>query len=175
MGGVRLRNPLQSANSEHIGGNPQGAWRADVAHRWRLMKALDVQKFDYPQGFIRGGGRPFANARVAMAAALWCALWGGAANSTRAESANLDAIKTYLVTKVATMDKAAHEYVADATAYEKMIAGSGGDYSQAVLKNGEGLLGLIAKMQGVFRVYHNFGYETIEGITAGTKLIRAIR
>src|SRR6202012_2358434 len=80
-----------------------------------------------------------------------------------------EAIKSFLVTKVTTMDKAAHEYVADATAYEKIVQANGGDYSQAVLKNGDELLGLIAKMQGQFRVYHNFGYETIEGITAGTK------
>jgi hypothetical protein len=31
------------------------------------------------------------------------------------------------------------------------------------------LLGLIAKMQGDYRAIHNNGYETIEGITAGTK------
>ena len=38
-----------------------------------------------------------------------------------------------------------------------------------MLANGEALLGLIAKMQGDYRAIHNNGYETIEGITAGTK------
>lgn len=81
----------------------------------------------------------------------------------------LAAIKTYLVTKVTTMDAAAHDFEANADAYDKIIKASGGDYNQAMMKDGARLLALVAKMQENFRTYHNFGYETIEGITAGTK------
>lgn len=85
------------------------------------------------------------------------------------EGTNLDAIKTYLVTKVTAMDKASHDYVTNATAYDKLIQAAGGDYNKAALQSGDALTALVAKMQGDYRVIHNNGYETIEGITAGTK------
>ena len=89
--------------------------------------------------------------------------------NAHAADGGLGAIKNYLVGKVTMMDKASHDYVINATAYEKIIKDSGGDYNRAVLADGEALLGLIAKMQGDYRAIHNNGYETIEGITAGTK------
>lgn len=89
--------------------------------------------------------------------------------TAHAEESGLSAIKSYLVTKVTSMDKAAHEFEVNADAYNKIIADNGGDYNQAVIKNGGELLSLVAKMQDNFRAYHNFGYEQIEGITAGTK------
>ncbi|HEV7405559.1 MAG TPA: hypothetical protein VGO11_21620 [Chthoniobacteraceae bacterium] len=81
----------------------------------------------------------------------------------------LAAIKNYLVTKVTTMDRAAHDYVAHATAYDKVIQANHGDYNAAVLQSGPELLALIAKMQGDYRDIHNTGYETIEGIVAGVR------
>ena len=91
------------------------------------------------------------------------------ATTTQAADTGLGAIKTYLVTKVTAMDKASHDYVTNAAAYEKIVQANGGDYNKAALTDAEALLKLIAKMQGDYRVIHNNGYETIEGVTAGTK------
>lgn len=103
------------------------------------------------------------------AAALVLALLQVSSLSVHAEATGLAAIKSYLVGKVTTMDKASHDFATNAAAYEKIIKGSGGDYNQAALKNGDELLGLISKMQGDYRAIHNTGYETIEGIVAGVK------
>lgn len=81
------------------------------------------------------------------------------------------AIKTYLVTKLQRMDGAANDFVSNAAAYQKIVDDAGGDYNKATVEHGKDLEGLIVKMQGNFRVYHNEGYETVEGITAGTKLM----
>ena len=81
----------------------------------------------------------------------------------------LAAIKSYLVNKVTVMDKAAHDYVTNATAYQKVIDANHGDYNAAVMASGGELLGLVSKMQGNYRDIHNTGYETIEGIVAGVR------
>ena len=78
-------------------------------------------------------------------------------------------VKTYLVTKLQRMDAAAHDYVVNADAYQKIVDAAGGDYNRVASEHGTEALALVSKMQGDFRVYHNDGYETIEGITAGTK------
>ena len=78
-------------------------------------------------------------------------------------------IKGYLVSKLERMDAAAHDFVANANAYQAIIDKSAGDYDRAALENGPELLKLINQMQDDYRVYHNHGYETIEGITAGTR------
>ncbi len=98
-----------------------------------------------------------------------CLLLGAAWTPANAEGANLGAIKSYLVGKVTTMDNASHDFVAHSAAYAKLIADNGGDYNQAILRNGDDVLALIVKMQGDYRAIHNSGYETIEGITAGVK------
>ena len=82
-------------------------------------------------------------------------------------------IKGYLVTKLERMDAAAHDFVANANAYQAIVDKSAGDYDRAALEDGPELLKLITKMQDDYRVYHNHGYETIEGITAGTKAMVA--
>jgi Imelysin len=82
-------------------------------------------------------------------------------------------IKGYLVSKLERMDAAGHDFVADANAYQAIIDKSAGDYDRAALEDGPELLQLISKMQEDYRVYHNHGYETIEGITAGTKAMVA--
>ena len=87
----------------------------------------------------------------------------------QAADTGLGAIKSYLVTKVTAMDKASHDYVAHAAAYEKIVRDNGGDYNRAALADGAAMLALIAKMQDDYRAIHNTGYETIEGITARTK------
>jgi Imelysin len=92
--------------------------------------------------------------------------WVGAAS---AGGDPLAEIKGYLVYKLERMDAAAHDYVANADAYQAIIDKSGGDYNRAAMEQGPELLQLITKMQDDYRVYHNHGYETIEGITAGTK------
>ena len=113
----------------------------------------------------RGCPRIVKIAKLAVIASLASTAW----TSAHGEGDGLSAIKTYLVTKVTTMDQSSHDFVANAAAYNKIITANGGDYDQAVLKNGSELLALVAKMQGDFRTFHNYGYETIEGITAGTK------
>jgi hypothetical protein len=82
-------------------------------------------------------------------------------------------IKGFLVYKLQRMDAAAHDYVANANAYQAIIDKWAGDYDRAAIGQGPELLQLITKMQDDYRVYHNHGYETIEGITAGTKAMVA--
>ncbi|HEY2342593.1 MAG TPA: hypothetical protein VGH90_06175, partial [Chthoniobacteraceae bacterium] len=95
-------------------------------------------------------------------------LWLGAP-AVQAEEVGLGAIKSYLVGKVASMDKAAHDSVANAAAYEKIINDNGGDYDRAAETNAADLQSFISKMQADYGIYHNQGYETIEGVTAGVK------
>ena len=78
-------------------------------------------------------------------------------------------VKAYLMGKLQRMDKAAHDYVANSNAYQALLDQSGGDYDRAALEHGPEMLALVRKMQDNFKVFHNEGYETVEGITAGTK------
>ena len=119
------------------------------------MKSLNLPSF------ARGARRTTAIAALSLAFF--------SAAMTPAQAEDLSAIKTYLLAKVNAMDKASHDYVANAAGYDKIIQANGGDYNKAFIANGDELLGLIAKMQGDYRIIHNNGYETIEGITAGTK------
>ena len=84
-------------------------------------------------------------------------------------AAGTGAIKDYLVKQVTKMDGAAHDYLANAEAYDRIILANGGDYNQAALKHGPELLSLVAKMQGDYKGLHMNGYETVEGIAAGVK------
>jgi hypothetical protein len=88
----------------------------------------------------------------------------------RADSAaGTGAIKNYLVGQVTKMDGAAHDYVVNAEAYDRIIQANHGDYNQAALNNGPELLTLVAKMQDDYKGLHMRGYETVEGIAAGVK------
>jgi hypothetical protein len=94
--------------------------------------------------------------------------------STRAETAtnnsqSLLVVKKYLVENLQKMDAAAHDYVTNAAAYQAIIDDANGDYNQAAMEHGVELGELVKKMQADFGRYHNHGYETIEGIVAGTK------
>ncbi|HTR41067.1 MAG TPA: hypothetical protein VMH87_05580 [Pseudomonadales bacterium] len=82
---------------------------------------------------------------------------------------SLDAVKIYLVSIVQNMDVAAHDFVTNAAAYQAIIDSEGGDYNKAAEENGVELGELVKKMQADFGIYHNHGYETVEGIVAGTK------
>ena len=84
-------------------------------------------------------------------------------------AAGPDAIKDYLVKQVTKMDAAAHDYLANAEAYDRIIQANGGDYNQAAIKNGPELLSFVAKMQTDYKGLHMNGYETVEGIAAGVK------
>jgi len=123
-------------------------------------------EFNSIRNFAASSFRGFAHRRSSWLAAL---IFTSLVMTSHAAEPNLGAIKSYLVTKVTAMDKASHDYVVNAAAYEKVIQANGGDYNKAALTDGEALLKLIAKMQGDYRIIHNNGYETIEGITAGTK------
>ncbi len=113
---------------------------------------------------------PVCPRRLALAGAIVsvCAL---PVVPAHADGGGTAEIKTFLVTKLQRMDGAAHDFVKNADEYQKLIDASGGDYDRAALEHGGELLPLVAKMQGDFRIYHNEGYETVEGITAGTKLM----
>ena len=91
--------------------------------------------------------------------------------SVRAEGGGTAEIKSYLTGKLNRMDGAAHDFVKNAEAYEKLVNDNGGDYNRVATEHGPEALGLVRKMQDDFKVFHNEGYETIEGITAGTKLM----
>ena len=91
--------------------------------------------------------------------------------ATPGEGGGPTAIKAYLVGKLQKMDAASHDFVANAAAYQKVIDDAGGDYNKAALEHGKDLQALIVKMQGDYRIYHNNGYETVEGIVAGTKIM----
>jgi hypothetical protein len=86
-----------------------------------------------------------------------------------ADATGLGEIKTFLTTKVAFMSAATGDFEKNAESYQKIIDANGGDYNRAAMANGPELLGLIAKMQSDYRNFHNKGYETIEGVVAGTK------
>ncbi len=90
--------------------------------------------------------------------------------TAQAESTpELAGIKTYLVTQAIKVDSAAHDYEANATAYQKIIDAHGGDYDKAAIASGPELLVLIKKMQSDYLNLHMNGYETVEGIAAGVK------
>jgi hypothetical protein len=87
----------------------------------------------------------------------------------RAEGSGTEAVKGYLVTQVVKMNAAAHDYVTNSAAYNKIIQAHGGDYNDAAIADGPQLLSLIAKMQADYKNLHMNGYETVEGIAAGVK------
>ncbi|MES1180487.1 MAG: hypothetical protein ABUL66_01350, partial [Verrucomicrobiota bacterium] len=96
--------------------------------------------------------------------------------STRAETAantndaqSLLVIKKYLVDNLQKMNAAAQDFVTNAAVYQAIIDAAGGDYDRAAAEHGVELGELVKKMQADFGRYHNHGYETIEGIVAGTK------
>jgi hypothetical protein len=98
----------------------------------------------------------------------------GSAISVRADSApdssqNLLVVKKYLVDTVQKMTDAGHDFVTNAAAYQKIIDDAHGDYNLAASEHGVELGELVKKMQGDFGIYHNHGYETVEGVVAGTK------
>jgi hypothetical protein len=100
-----------------------------------------------------------------------CALLASAACLTaHADSGGqLAAIKSYLVTQVTKLDAAAHDFEANATAYQKILDANGGSYEKAATANGSEMLALIKKMQVDYLNLHMNGYETVEGIAAGVR------
>ena len=114
-----------------------------------------------------------ANYRKVLTVGLLSIL-AGAHFAAAAESGDpMAQIKGFLVFKLQRMDAAAHDFVSNANAYQAIIDKWAGDYDRAAIEQGPELLQLITKMQDDYRVYHNHGYETIEGITAGTKAMVA--
>ena len=119
---------------------------------------------------LHSGKTPLAKAGVAFVSALvFAAAPVKAAEPAAGGAQGLGQIKSYLLTKLASMDQAAHDFVGNAAAYAKILAANGGDYDHAAQKSGDELRGLITKMQDNYKVFHNQGYETVEGVTAGVK------
>ncbi len=112
---------------------------------------------------------PLRSAFGPVAALLAVCALPFSSHAAQGDSIGLAAIKSYLVGKVTTMDQAAHDFQTHAAAYHKILAENSGDYDKAALKDGKELQELIKGMQEDYRIYHNQGYETIEGVTAGVK------
>ena len=85
---------------------------------------------------------------------------------------SVDGVKTYLLSTLAEMDKAAAAFVVDAAAYAKIIDASGGDYAKALAASGPELRALVAKLQDEYKAMDSFGYERIEGIVAGVEKLK---
>jgi hypothetical protein len=96
-----------------------------------------------------------------------CGAFGPLAHAD--SGAQLGAVKTYLVTQVAKLDAAAHDFESNAEAYQKVLDANGGDYNKAALASGPEILALVKKMQGDYLNLHMNSYETIEGIAAGVR------
>ena len=84
-----------------------------------------------------------------------------------ASVSNVEGVKTYLLTTLQLVDRAADEFVANSTAYAKIIEAHGGDYPRAFAAAGPELRALVAKMQENYKAMDSFGYERVEGIVAG--------
>jgi hypothetical protein len=97
------------------------------------------------------------------------AIFSAQADTAADDSQSLLVIKKYLVDNLQKMDAATHDFVTNAAAYQAIIDAAGGDYDKAAMEHGVELGELIKKMQANFGQYHNHGYETVEGIVAGTK------
>ncbi len=108
--------------------------------------------------------KPFALGLAALAAAIMLSSTGRADSGTQ-----LGNVKSYLLAQATKLDNAAHDFSANADAYEKLIDANGGDYNKAALTNGPAVLALVKKMQVDYLNLHMNGYETIEGIAAGVK------
>jgi hypothetical protein len=107
---------------------------------------------------------------ILMAVCVFAAVTFSARAETAADnSQSLNVVKKYLVDIVQKMDAAGHDFVTNAAAYQKIIDDANGDYDKAASEHGVELGELVKKMQGDFGIYHNHGYETVEGIVAGTK------
>ena len=118
--------------------------------------------------FFKGGRAPLCNFKLtgcAIAAGL-CAV---AATPAHADAGNLSPIKSYLIQQVTKLDGSAHDFQANAEAYQKIIDANGGDCDKAALASGGEILSLIKKMQGDYLGLHMNGYETVEGIAAGVR------
>lgn len=130
-----------------------------------------VSEISPRQRFCLTAGATFA---VAVSLFLLTSAPGHAESSIPAggeSGGGVAAVKGYLVGKLGKMDAAAHSFVNHADAYQKLVDASGGDYNRAAVEHGPELLSLVRAMQEDYRVYHNNGYETVEGIVAGVKLM----
>ena len=115
--------------------------------------------------------RPFFARLAVVGSLLSTGVVMTTAPSARADGGGTAEIKGYLMGKLQRMDKASHDYVTNANAYQALLDQSGGDYDRAAIDHGPEMLALVRKMQDDFKIFHNDGYETVEGITAGTKLM----
>lgn len=102
--------------------------------------------------------------------ALVAGLTGALGAAAHAQSGvQLGAVKSYLVVQAGKLSAAAHDFEANAEAYQKLLDAHGNDYNQAVLASGPEAVALVKKMQGDYLNLHMNGYETIEGIVAGVR------
>jgi hypothetical protein len=76
-------------------------------------------------------------------------------------------VKKYLVDTVGSMEAAAQDFVKNAEAYTKLVAG--GDYQAAYAGHGVEIKALVEKMRENYKAMDSYGYETVEGIVAGVE------
>jgi hypothetical protein len=107
--------------------------------------------------------------KILVGCLLAVALFSAKAETATNNAPSLSAVKEYLLGKVQSMDQAAHDFVTNAAEYQAIIDSEHGDYDKAAEEYGVELGELVKKMQADFGIYHNHGYETVEGIVAGTR------
>jgi hypothetical protein len=83
-----------------------------------------------------------------------------------AASADLGAIKDYLLTHTASLQEHTSKLAADAEAYHALAEEADFDYEALLADNREEVAGLVEKMQATFREA-NPAYEEMEGVVAG--------
>jgi hypothetical protein len=76
-------------------------------------------------------------------------------------------VKGYLLGELAKMEQAADEFLANATAYQKLVDANGGDPTKAFAQSPDEVTRLVAALRENYKAMDSFGYETIEGIVAG--------
>ena len=152
--------------SKQMHRNSEGAANHLLHHTVRLMTKFNL-RFPRLLRSLRGPSGCSRFLKTAVATAFICV--SAFASASAETGTQLGAVKSYLVQQVGKLDGAAHDFEANAEAYQRLIDANGGDYNKAALASGPEILGLVKKMQGDYLNLHMNGYETIEGIAAGVK------
>lgn len=76
-------------------------------------------------------------------------------------------VKGYLLETLTKMEQASGEFLANASAYQKLVDASGGDSAKAFSQSPGEVMRLVAALRENYKAMDSFGYETIEGIVAG--------
>jgi len=100
------------------------------------------------------------------AALLTAVLIHAPAQSTSLPPAGND-VKGYLLEALAKVEQASGEFLANATAWQKLVDANGGDPVKAFAQSPDEVTRLVTALRENYKAMDSFGYETIEGIVAG--------